>query len=510
MYPNSKKIPNNTNVNDTNVEDEDEEDNDVKMNEIIEKKESPMQNNTELPVVQVVVQSKKQPSQPSNYKKTKQPNQYTSHINKRDPSVKLSVLKPPSKKSSFDDVDENSTTTSFLDSALNEYTWQEALMSCVKSQMPSFLQGKVNKFEDSKNMRNRGRLKMVIPVLRERWAGVAIFMELGTRNGNSSVAYNLVQGTSLMQDFELLLESAIQSPLFSEFLYPLEPTIKSWKGVLPEHASKTLKVPMGIENVLERVRSGYYPIDAPDGTNEAFLRDIRRVFKNYSIWYDPDAEIVLRADNIERVLLTGYDRIMHRHLADDYSAPGTGYEVRYVNVLEEENNRTASAALASSSSSSSSSSPENNLFEQINPSSTFATSSSSFSSTSSTTTEGPVTMEVLDYYRKTSTVKVRNLQTREIIENVPLSSLRGIPNGIDHATMRCQCIINALLINKRSLPFRVPLNLQHFRSKDVLAVCDERGPMDLTTINNKLNTLEYSDGNGGITQGKNKEKKKER
>ena len=119
-------------------------------------------------------------------------------------------------------------------------------------------------------------------------------------------------------------------------------------------------------------------------------------------------------------------------------------------------------------------------------------------------------MEVLDYYRKTSTVKVRNLQTREIIENVPLSSLRGIPNGIDHATMRCQCIINALLINKRSLPFRVPLNLQHFRSKDVLAVCDERGPMDLTTINNKLNTLEYSDGNGGITQGKNKEKKKER
>ena len=107
-------------------------------------------------------------------------------------------------------------------------------------------------------------------------------------------------------------------------------------------------------------------------------------------------------------------------------------------------------------------------------------------------------MEVLDYDRATGTVKVRHVATRQITENVSLLSLRGVPQGMDHATMRCQCIIQALLLNKRSLPFRVPLNLSHFRSVDVLKVVEK--PMDLTTVSRKLDALEYADGEGGITQ----------
>ena len=238
-------------------------------------------------------------------------------------------------------------------------------------------------------------------------------------------------------------------------LPPFPQTVNSWKGVDPRFVSKTLKVPMGLENVLERVRAGYYPIDAPEGVpgSEALLRDIRRVFKNYQIWYDPDSDIVLRADNIERVLLGGYDRIVHLHLADDYSAPPPGYVVQRANV---------------------------GVFNRG-------------------------AWEVLEYFRVDATVRVRELRSVRSVRSVdasttastastastattatnhpPLRTLRlplsclAAP-GMDHATMRCQCLIQSLLQNKRSLPFRVPLNLQHFRSVDVLeAIKGKKGEL---------------------------------
>ena len=43
--------------------------------------------------------------------------------------------------------------------------------------------------------------------------------------------------------------------------------------------------------------------------------------------------------------------------------------------------------------------------------------------------------------------------------------------------------------NRRSVPFRIPLNMAHFRSAQVLAVVDR--PMDLTTVLQKLEAGEY-------------------
>ena len=97
------------------------------------------------------------------------------------------------------------------------------------------------------------------------------------------------------------------------------------KGLAPHLAAKVLKMPMGLENVLERLRVGFYADSdhmlGRSWGSESFERDVHQVFKNFHIWFDEHSEAIALCDSVERIFFQGYGRIVRTHLADVATAP---------------------------------------------------------------------------------------------------------------------------------------------------------------------------------------------
>ena len=128
-------------------------------------------------------------------------------------------------------------------------------------------------------------------------------------------------GIDVISNLEMLLEAVISLPIAEPFLRPLVPTVKSHKGLAPHLAAKVLKMPMGLENVLERLRVGFY-VDS----DHMLMKLGQRIFRkrcppSFHIWFDEHSEAIALCDSVERIFFQGYGRIVRTHLADEATAP---------------------------------------------------------------------------------------------------------------------------------------------------------------------------------------------